>query len=254
MPKDRRTIENEALRIQLVSYLPGFHMPPHTDMWSKISIVIDGSVGERTTETDAAGKTGSIFIKPSYALHENHFSDKPAKLLTMSLKNDAVFSRYFDCWQFLNHPKVYVKAIELWTKLRRLKNDGELNAALRTFSNELPPLSRENENAFYWCGQFKHLLTENLTEPERIGLISQKIALHRVYLGRTFKRLNGTSPSEYRHFAKTAAALVELVLTDKSISSIAADSGFSDQSHLTRTLKRQLGVTPAKFRRAACYL
>jgi AraC family transcriptional regulator len=249
---ESKTFENEALRLQRTSYSPNVHMPLHTDKLSKISIVLAGSLVEKTAGTEAVGNTGSVIIKPNHALHENRFGDKPVTLLTVSLKDDAVFSRYFDSWQFLNHPKIYVKAVKIWTELRKVRNECQLNSSLRLFTSEVLPQYEDNDNCFYWYKQLKNLLTQDLTEPESISIISQRIALHRVYMGRKFKKFSGTSPSEYRHFAKTASALVELLVTDKSISSIAFDNGFADQSHLTRTIKRQLGFTPAKFRKMAC--
>ncbi|MEM9487494.1 MAG: helix-turn-helix domain-containing protein, partial [Myxococcota bacterium] len=41
----------------------------------------------------------------------------------------------------------------------------------------------------------------------------------------------------------------QLVESPKSISAIAIDCGFCDQSHLTNAFKRVLGTTPASYRR-----
>jgi AraC-like DNA-binding protein len=40
-----------------------------------------------------------------------------------------------------------------------------------------------------------------------------------------------------------------LLNSDQGIAAIAVESGFSDQSHLTRTFKRYTRMTPAQFRR-----
>ena len=46
-------------------------------------------------------------------------------------------------------------------------------------------------------------------------------------------------------------ALGRLTRSDASIADVAAASGFADQSHLTRVMRRRLGVTPAEYRRLA---
>jgi AraC family transcriptional regulator len=46
-------------------------------------------------------------------------------------------------------------------------------------------------------------------------------------------------------------ALRELSTSARSLSEIALDAGFADQSHFTRVFKRQVGVSPGAFRRSA---
>ncbi|MBC7925172.1 MAG: helix-turn-helix domain-containing protein, partial [Bryobacteraceae bacterium] len=46
------------------------------------------------------------------------------------------------------------------------------------------------------------------------------------------------------------AACAELVNTDTPISAVAMQTGFADQSHLTRTLKQYVGFSPLAFRKA----
>ncbi|MGH7699154.1 MAG: helix-turn-helix domain-containing protein [Gemmatimonadales bacterium] len=41
-----------------------------------------------------------------------------------------------------------------------------------------------------------------------------------------------------------------MVQTDERISAIAAEAGFADQAHLTRSFKRVTGSTPAAYRRS----
>jgi AraC-like DNA-binding protein len=38
--------------------------------------------------------------------------------------------------------------------------------------------------------------------------------------------------------------------TDIPLADLASAAGFADQSHLNRTFKRQIGMTPAAFRRS----
>jgi AraC family transcriptional regulator len=40
----------------------------------------------------------------------------------------------------------------------------------------------------------------------------------------------------------------KLVTSDEPLTGIALAAGFSDQSHFSRTFKRQTGMTPATFR------
>ena len=56
-------------------------------------------------------------------------------------------------------------------------------------------------------------------------------------------------PARYVNLTRVNAARALLENTDKLLSEIAAETGFFDQSHLTRIFKKERGVTPGQYRR-----
>ncbi|MFI7102264.1 helix-turn-helix domain-containing protein [Streptomyces sp. NPDC050161] len=68
---------------------------------------------------------------------------------------------------------------------------------------------------------------------------------------RVFKASTGQSPHRYVTQRRVAHARRELVRTSRPIAEIAAEAGFADQSHLTRTLRRYEGATPQALRDGA---
>lgn len=69
-------------------------------------------------------------------------------------------------------------------------------------------------------------------------------------LHRLFTAWHGRSPMRYLGGLRLARAKALLATTCKPVAEIALDCGFSEQSALTRALRREAGVTPARFRRA----
>ncbi|MEY8828184.1 AraC family transcriptional regulator [Sedimentitalea sp. XS_ASV28] len=69
---------------------------------------------------------------------------------------------------------------------------------------------------------------------------------------RRFSRELGTTPHAYltQHRVKRAK---DMIMAGSSIADTAIACGFSDQSHLTRTFSRQLGLTPGCFARPAIH-
>ncbi len=65
------------------------------------------------------------------------------------------------------------------------------------------------------------------------------------HFSRCFKAMTGTSPHQYLIERRVEHARKLLLNSDHSLANIALQSGFSDQSHLTRHMKRLLGVTPS---------
>ncbi len=90
------------------------------------------------------------------------------------------------------------------------------------------------------------------------GKLNSELGLQRMALAagvtrfqviRDFKKLVGLTPGAFIRNRKLrrAGALIEQGL---SLAAAAADSGFSDQSHLSRTFRAAHGITPGMFKRA----
>ncbi len=76
------------------------------------------------------------------------------------------------------------------------------------------------------------------------GVLTHKFA-------RAFKRRVGQTPHHYVLHRRIDAARQLLDNSEQSIADIAYATGFSSQSHMTTTFKRELGTTPAQLRNGA---
>ncbi|MFI6938080.1 helix-turn-helix domain-containing protein [Streptomyces sp. NPDC050418] len=68
-------------------------------------------------------------------------------------------------------------------------------------------------------------------------------------LSRAFPRELGVSVTHYRHRVRIGRALDRIEAGETSLGVLAADLGYADQAHLTRTFRRHLGHTPTALRR-----
>ncbi len=92
-----------------------------------------------------------------------------------------------------------------------------------------------------------------LTEaPERAATLAELAALSgvsRFQLLRGFARTVGVTPHAYLLQQRVRLAR-RLLAAGRRPAEAAAEAGFADQSHLTRAFRRQLGITPARYRAA----
>ncbi len=70
------------------------------------------------------------------------------------------------------------------------------------------------------------------------------------HLSRVFHRETGTTLSRHRARVRALAALDALDAGAADLAGLAADLGFADHAHLTRTLRREFGHTPRSLRAA----
>jgi AraC family transcriptional regulator len=80
--------------------------------------------------------------------------------------------------------------------------------------------------------------------------VAALVGLHQTHFSRAFHRHMGMTAGEYRARARVRYASQLLLRTTDSISRVAAATGLSDQSHLTRLFSERLGVSPALYRQA----
>jgi len=79
--------------------------------------------------------------------------------------------------------------------------------------------------------------------------LSELGGVHPGHLARAFKQRFGVSVGAYHRRLRIAEAARRLSRCDEPIARVANATGFADQAHLTRTMKRELGITPAALRR-----
>lgn len=86
---------------------------------------------------------------------------------------------------------------------------------------------------------------KKLTIEELADLVNYSVN----YVSRLFKKHCGVNTVEYINRVRLSCVCHELVNTDKKISEIAADSGFSNVSYLNRTFLKLFGCTPHEYRK-----
>ncbi|RQW85075.1 helix-turn-helix transcriptional regulator, partial [Micromonospora globispora] len=87
--------------------------------------------------------------------------------------------------------------------------------------------------------------------PDAAGLIplARALGVSPYRLSREFQALVGVPLTRYRNRLRVGRVLDRLEDGVDSLAELAAELGFADQAHLTRTVRAQLGHTPGEVRR-----
>lgn len=81
------------------------------------------------------------------------------------------------------------------------------------------------------------------------GELAAYVGLSRTVLFQRFTRTLHLTPNQYRQNLRVAQAKALIKNGEMTLSEIASACGFSDQTHMNRTFRQQLGVTPGQYRR-----
>jgi AraC-like DNA-binding protein len=97
--------------------------------------------------------------------------------------------------------------------------------------------------------QAKEMLMSDLTGDIALDDIAAACGLSARQFGRAFRRSTGLPPHAWLNKARVDRAMVLLRQRRQSLSEIALECGFADQSHFTRVFVRRVGLSPGAWRR-----
>jgi AraC family transcriptional regulator len=102
-----------------------------------------------------------------------------------------------------------------------------------------------------WLDRAVELLHDRYLEDLTIANVAHGVGIHPVHLARSFRRHFRCSPGEFTRFCRLERAACMLTRSDRSLSEIALESGFGDQSQFSKAFARDMGIAPGEYRSAA---
>ncbi|QXQ06189.1 AraC family transcriptional regulator [Sphingosinicellaceae bacterium] len=119
-----------------------------------------------------------------------------------------------------------------------------------TYGGIAPPVKATGRLSEQQIGLVRGLLLDDLQRDVRLSDLASACNLSLSEFRRSFKGAFGRPPHQWRLAQKVERAHRLLDRTNCSLAEIAALCGFADQSHLTRSFARMIGVPPGAYRRA----
>jgi len=81
--------------------------------------------------------------------------------------------------------------------------------------------------------------------------VARSVGLSRPHFFKLFKKQLGVTPNVYLNTLRSERAIDELINTEKTVTSIAYDLGYSSQAAFTRFFSSNVGIAPSEYRRVA---
>lgn len=173
-----------------------------------------------------------IFLKgkdlPCIFHKEDSHTSELQKLLALILEN------------YINEPIGY----ELRIKAKLM----ELFAEMIQQNAQLLDIDSEVHYAGEWVQKFFTYVQAHYQEPFSLVSLASFVNMSEGYLCRSIKKLFRQTPMEFVNQYRLLRALVFLEQSDKKISCIAEETGFSSINRFTQEFKKSKGCTPREYR------
>jgi len=109
-------------------------------------------------------------------------------------------------------------------------------------------IKESSSRATKLANRFKHLVEKNFIEMREVQQYAEKLHITPKYLTDAVKETYGKTPRDFINDMLLLEAKVQLVSTDKTITEIALELNFSDQSHFNHFVKQRTGCSPVELR------
>lgn len=92
-------------------------------------------------------------------------------------------------------------------------------------------------------------IDENWGRNIRLEELASLAGLSQSHFSHAFKASTGMAPHQWQTNARVERAKELLLKNEASLTTVAAETGFSDQAHFTRVFRKVVGATPAAWKR-----
>jgi len=119
----------------------------------------------------------------------------------------------------------------------------------------MPPTSCDGQTGWLaglrdrYVGRALGLMHERPGHPWTVDQLADRVGLSRSALAQRFTEMVGQPPMQYLTRWRLTVAAQRLRSERASLASIAAESGYDSEAAFNRAFKRELGTTPAAWRR-----
>lgn len=245
--KTATSFKFEQATISVVKYTEPVSEDWHHHEDFHLSLILKGGNKESRNSKDLQVTPGKILCYEEGEVHRNRHTAFPSTNLNIELN-----SQFFDTHD-LKRNNIALNSDSHFDLLKILhelqindvySQESVLNAIQELFTKD------DKEKALpEWLGSAETMIQDQWDEFLSPSDIAKTLGIHPVTLSKGFKKFYGETISDRMRKIKLDRAIQFLLNSSKSITEIAHECGFSDQSHLLRTCKSYTGYQPKNLRR-----
>jgi AraC-like DNA-binding protein len=211
-----------------------FSLPRHRHLQAYATVVLAGSFEESGYVGRIRATAGDVLIHPALDCHENQMISAGVKLIRLNWTDESGVGGLYS----LDDVDEIARAAEK-----------DVIAAKHLLEHTLrkrrdPSSGQRND----WPDLLLTQLKRN--SPAEIGEWAEEIGLARETVSRGFTAAYGVTPSVLRAELRARRAWLRITRSSDCLCTIAAETGFADQAHMTRWIHRITGAPPAAWRTA----
>ena len=244
------SFQDSGLRLNRTAYLPD--QPTgvmHCHQNAHISLVLQGGNLEKKRAIQLERLPGCVTFYQPEELHQTIHKQFPAQHINLEI-DDSFLSQHQMTNAQLGQgihtaPDCAITLLKLY---REFQQTDCFSAASRGML--IQQLLGESLTGFIppWVNMIKELMQDRWHESITLTELATAAGVHPVTISKYFPKYFQATLGEYMRKLRVTKAIAFIHSPHRSLTDIAYQCGFADQSHFTRTFHQLTGFTPKQFR------
>lgn len=237
----------DDIRLSLAHYRPAGVQPRHSHPFTQISFLLSGELFERHRRSQWA-PTGCAFgRKPAGTPHENRWGNEGALIFSIELYGgelEATEAQGEPGWSAMKPQPLLPGLVRACILSPGALREEAMWDLLACRHRQSPPASGPP----LWLTRAREAIRD---DPGHVTIdqVARLAGVHRAHFSATFRNYYGIPPSVFRRNVLVGRAINEAVCARGSLTRVAYEVGFSDQSHMSRLVRAVVGIGPLSLRK-----
>lgn len=245
-----KSVHTGSLIINLVQY-EGAHclLGQHYHVHPHFSYIFRGQDIERKNNTEQKRLAGQLFFYEAGEPHQTLYRKETTQNIVIELSPPFIQQFSLNPHQLVATPAYDQLNILMANILQAIHSNAE-NNEIELLVAELVDNKRDRIQDQHpaWTKTVRHYLYDNWNATINLDELAKLTGLHPVTLSKNFRQYFHCNLAEYRRRIKIEKSLSLLKNSKASLTDIAYECGFSDQSHFIRVFKEVTKFLPYEYR------
>jgi AraC family transcriptional regulator len=253
---DTTSIESSGVVLSEVRHRVGRYVEEHTHQAAYFGLLLEGTYAEWGDGFDFVYEPYTLVFHAEGTLHEDEIGASGSRFFAL-----ALLEPWLTVIEELGGARAHVFELDggepVWLMLRLYRefvagsaiSESAVEGLVYELCTHVAKRTTDDATEPPWLGDIDRLVRERFREPLNLRGIAATASVHPAHLCRTYRHFRGRTLSDAIIGMRVQHVCRRLDESDDSLTAIAAEAGFSDQSHMTNTFKRATGHTPGAHRK-----
>jgi AraC family transcriptional regulator len=252
--QNRTTFNADGLIVCEPKYISKVYEGWHFHENDHLSFILEGGNREQRKNKELQVKPGEVLFYEGGEVHQNLNTQLPSRNINIEFEKN-IYSKYCTSKEHFfqrNDNKADIKFGML--KMYQETKNSDVSSILAVHSIFLSLFKDQENKKMYrkppvWVNATREFLNDNWSANLSLSEIAKLVDIHPVTLSKSFPKFFSTNMGEYVRKIRIEKSLSLLKQSNSSLSEIAYQCGFFDQSHFIRLFKKYTGFLPNQFKK-----
>ncbi|MDC6366476.1 MULTISPECIES: AraC family transcriptional regulator [Flavobacteriaceae] len=226
-------------------------VPKHEHEHPYISLLLHGLYHEESIISKDYIKTGASVFRPKGFEHKNEIGSHISFCFNIEIEKELPNEKnLLKSTQYVQFERNNIEIFKIYFGFQNHLSDELLSLTVEENLHLLfqQQHAESSPGRALWINK---IIKEVRLNPERIynlDEVADSLYLHPNYFVRKFKSKTGLTFGEFLLRQRISNAIDQMLHSNKTLTEVAVESGFYDQSHFIKHFKRFFGTTPSQYR------